>query len=98
MVEPLFYGSLIQLVIGTALFVAAGYFVTRALFGEVGAVEKIVFTIVFGFFAPATAIFVLNYFFGFRIGSIEVAIIYALIAAAAFWLASRKSFFERKRS
>jgi len=99
MVEPILYGSLVQLAIGFFLFVAAGYFVTLALFGEkIGLVEKIVFIIVLGFFVPTLAIFILNYFLGVKIDSVAVAVIYALIAAVAFWFGSGKSFLKRKHS
>jgi len=99
MVEPILYGSWIQLVVGLLLFVAAGYFVTLALFGEkISLVEKIVFSVVLGFFVPTLLIFVLNYFLGVKIDSLAVAVIYAVVAAAAVWLGSGKSFLQRKHS
>ncbi|MEW5955191.1 MAG: hypothetical protein AB1626_01470 [Candidatus Micrarchaeota archaeon] len=96
MVEPILYGGVTQLIIGLVLFAAAGYFASVALFGEkISLVEKIVFTIVLGFFIPTLVIFVLNYFLGLKIDSLAIAVIYAVIAAVAFWRGSRKPFLNR---
>ena len=87
MVEPFFYGSIVQLVVGTVLFAVTGYAITLAALGDkTGAVEKIVFTLCFGFFLPVIAIFALNYLIGIQMNAVIVAIIYAITATAAFGL------------
>ena len=85
--------AFLQLVVGVALFAAAGYFSAKAILGsERELVEVVAYSILFGLLIPPMLLLAANLVAGIKINDLLVVYgAYALVALAGFFASLKRS-------
>ncbi|MFH1442990.1 MAG: hypothetical protein ABIG96_03060 [Candidatus Micrarchaeota archaeon] len=84
--------SIVQGIVGIALFLASGYFLSFLFFrkAEIDDIERGAYSLVFALIIPSSALFFLNFLLKLPVNSLTVFAVYALAAAGSFFYYNAK--------